>query len=153
MRIEFTTTDADYRVFYKEDALRPGEAIKFSIWNQGGSNLFLNQPATQEIINTGVYYFDFTTPSVDSYLLILSTDGVQPKGTVLQVGTPAIEQSFYLRGDLDNTQTVTYEIYDAASTTLDSGTMSSVVSGFYSVNVGALTKPWFLRVVELVHVS
>ena len=153
MKIKFTAKNADYSVFYKEEALRTSEDIRFSIWNQSGNNLFLNQPATQGIINTGVYYFDFTTPSVDSYLLILCTDGVQPKGTILQVGTPAIEQSFYLRGDLDDTQTVTYEIYDTASTTLDSGTMSSVVSGFYSVNVSALAKPWFLRVVELVHVS
>jgi len=153
MEIEFTTKNADYRIFYKEEALRVSEDIRFSIWNQSGNNLFDNVPATQEIFGSGVYYFDFTTPNTDSYLLILSTDGVQPKGTILQVGTPAIEQSFYLRGDLDSTQIITYEIYDESSTTLDSGTLTSVVNGFYSVNVTGLLKPWFLRIVELVHVN
>ncbi len=148
-----TTANANFRIFYKEETLSADENITFSVWKDDGTNLHLSQPATQEIPNSGVYYYDFTTPSTTTYLLILATDGNKPKGTVLQVGSPTTEKSFYLDGNLNEDVSHAYIIFDYLSVELDSGTLDNVAGGFYSVDVGGLVKPFFVSVNQLMGVT
>ena len=144
--------DQATRIFYKDASLRFDRTVLFSAWNENGVPYFIDQESTARIPNAGVYYYDFTTPSNPSYMLVLATDGNDPQGSILKVGSPP-GKAFYLRGDLAENITTAFEIYDTSSNVLASGTMESVASGFYSTSTDGLSQPWFLEVNELVGVG
>lgn len=152
MKIKSASKNSTYRTFYKDAYLRSGRSIWFNAWNENGDSIYENQLITAEIPNIGIYYYDFTTPNIDSYVLIIATDNQDPQGTVLKIGNP-IERTFYLRGDLAEGVTTTFEIYDQSSNILATGVMESIVSGFYTTVVDGLSKPWFLQINELVDVG
>lgn len=153
MRKEQAQVSSIFRIFYKEEILRKGESVFFSIWDQDGTNLFLNEPSTNEIPNSGVYYFEFITPATPTYLVVLANDNDKPQGIVLQVGEPSVKKSFYLEGNLQAGASIAYQIYDISSIVLQAGTMTNVAGGFYSVNVEGLLNPFFVEVNQLVGVT
>ena len=136
--------NSNCRIFYKDARLRSGRNIVFNIWDDNGS-IFLSNQSGVQIDNSGVYYCDFVSPNVDSYLLATGTDFQDPQGMVLKIGNPA-EKFFYLRGDLQENVNVTYEIYDTLAVVLNSGVMNNIVSWFYSVIVEGIPKPWFVEI-------
>jgi hypothetical protein len=153
MNVKSVSKNAPQRVFYKDAYLRTNRTVRFSAWSEFGSSLFLDVNYSVQIPNSGVYYYDFTTPNINGYVLIIATDGSDPQGSILRVGSPSEELAFYLRGDLAENITTNYEIFDINSAVIASGTMENVSSGFYKVNVDGLIKPWFLEVNETVVVE
>jgi hypothetical protein len=149
MKVKETSKNINQRIFYKDAYLRSGRTILYSAWRETGEQVYINQPADNEIPNSGMYYYDFTTPNIDCYVLIIATDGQDAQGSVLKVGSPQ-NFAFYLRGDLAENLTINFEIYDQSSNVLSSGTMENVSSGFYKTSVQGLAEPWFLEVNELV---
>lgn len=132
------------RLFYKDAKLKKGMNVTFTVWNDSGEIVFENQTASQ-IPNAGVYYYDFVTPNEDTYLVALGTEGSDPQGVVLKIGSPTVEKAFYLHGELKENLSVPYEVFDINSNVLSSGEMVNIVSGFYSTNVTGLNKPWFFE--------
>lgn len=153
MEINVIPQNSDFRFFYKHPTLGTNADIDFSIWDSNGNIIVTADPPTLEILNTGVYYYDVTTPSTDGYWMLLGTEGSNPKGTILKIGAPSSKLAFYLRGDLTNAAQTDYEIFDISNNLLQSGQMTPLVSGFYSVVVSdAIPEPWFLNIIQLVDV-
>lgn len=153
MKVKSVPKNSNQRIFYKDAYLRTNRSVIFSAWNEFGVSLFLNANYLNQISNYGVYYYDFVTPNTDSYVISLGTDGEDPQGLILKVGNPLDDLAFYLRGDLAENISTTYEIFNEASSVISSGTMENVASGFYKVNVTGLVKPWFLEVNESLDVE
>ena len=140
------------RIYYKADALSPSVSVVFNIWNDSATQLETNTPATTEISSEGVYYLNFTTPNSDVYLLIKGSLSDDSKATpsVFKVGSPSTEKVFYVDNEFVAGKTIPYVIYDSNPTTLSSGNLTNITNGFYSVDVTALTKPWFFEVNPLI---
>lgn len=140
--------NAQNNFYYKADDLNSGELVKFNIWNDSGAQLATDQLATSEINSQGVYYLTFNVPDYDGYLLVKGeiTSGSGARGTVVKVGSPAQEKAFYIDKKFKSNLSLTYEVYDSVPTTLATGAMELIVSGFYYADVSGLVKPWFFEI-------
>ena len=146
------SVDSNLRLFYKTNNLESGQNVIFNIWDQNGSIIKSNESAT-EIGTEGVYYYDFVTPILDCYLLIVgSNNGNFKEPEIIKSGNPS-EKSFYVQGSLRSGKIIGYQIYDESNVILASGPLNDIVSGFYSADVTGLSEPWFFEVVPLVSIN
>lgn len=140
------------RLFYKADKVASGQNVLFNIWDDSGNSLVSNAVGL-EIGSEGVYYYEYTTPGTDLYLLVLSTNnGISPKPDILKVGNPS-EKVFYVQGGFKTGKLIGYEIYGDDGVTQQSGILTDIVSGFYSADSSGLTPPWFFQVYPYVSVN
>jgi hypothetical protein len=145
IKIKSINKDANHRIFYKDALLRQNRHVTFTAWNEDGETVFSNESAFN-IFDSGSYYYNFTTPNIDSYLLIIGSDGSDPQGISLKIGEPSNQLVFYLHSNLTEDLIINYEIYDENSNILDEDIMTNIAGGFYYINVNELAEPWFLRV-------
>lgn len=140
------------RLFYKANQVASGQNVLFNIWDDSG-NLLVSSAVGTEIGTEGVYYYEYTTPATDLYLLILASNaGNSPKPDILKVGTPS-EKVFYVQGGFKSGREIGYDIYGDDGVTQQTGLLTDIVAGFYSANATGLTEPWFFQVYPYVSVD
>ena len=138
-----------FPIYYKTDDLLTGQSVVYDIWGDTGIIYANNTPATSEIGTHGVYYLDFTSPAVNTYLLVKVglANGTYQRSLIIQCGDPVVSKLFYVDERFRSGMSISYEIYDLIGTIVQSGTMIDSSNGFYSIGVGALGNgTYFLKV-------
>lgn len=139
-------------IYYQANNLETGLDVVFNIWNDSGDVLAFQESANSEIDTCGVYYYDFTTPNEDAYLLVKCSisGGGYPQSYVIKVGSPAVEKTFYASNNFETGLSIPYEIFNSDNNVLDSGNLTEALQGFYYADVSAISKPWFFEVHPLI---
>src|ERR1035437_6299261 len=141
--------NAQTKIYYKSDDLVTGQSVVFSVWDVLGNTYLSNAPATAEISNLGIYYIDFTTPDIDTYLLVTASyaNSSHPKSLVIAIGFPTDVTVFYADPTKLMAATLPFSIFDMFGVIWISGDLLNFGHGFYGTNVNSLKDgTYFLRV-------
>jgi hypothetical protein len=124
---------------YKSFNLTSGLDVRFDFYNELGTALLLNAYGAEEIDSQGVYRFDFATDSSDFYLLAIgyTADGRDKVPYMEKCGLPT-ETAFYTHKNFTTGLTLPYDIYDLDGVSQQSGNLTEVAAGFYSVDISTL---------------
>ncbi len=138
-----------FPIYYKTDDLLTNQSVIYDVWGDTGIAYTSNTPATGEIGIHGVYYLDFTSPAVNTYLLCkvgLANKTFQ-RSIIIQCGDPVVPKVFYVDERFRPGLSISYEIYDLIGGIVQSGDMIDAFNGFYSAGVSGLTNgTYFLKI-------
>ena len=114
-----------FPIYYKMDDLLTGQSVVYDIWGDTGIIYANNTPATSEIGTHGVYYLDFTSPAVNTYLLVKVglANGTYQRSLIIQCGDPVVSKLFYVDERFRSGMSISYEIYDLIGNIVQNGTM------------------------------
>lgn len=148
--IEEVEKNTPFELFYRAKNLAAGKNVIFNIWDDTGSHLLVDEPAT-EITPNGVYYILYTSPNADTYICVKAEidDGTNARSQIVKVGNPT-RQTFYSDTEFEDGKTFAYEIYDETPTTLQSGNLTDLGNGFYKTTASGLPSLWFFEVHPLI---
>ena len=124
---------------YKSFNLTSKLDVRFDFYNESGTTLLLNAYGADEIDSKGVYRFDFATDDDDFYVLSIgyTADGKNKAPFMEKCGFPT-ETAFYTHKNFTTGLTLPYDIYDLDGASQQSGNLTEVTAGFYSVDISAL---------------
>lgn len=141
------------RLFYTAQGLATGQSVVFNLWDDDGTQVVTSAAADGEVLSEGLYYYDYTTPSSDTYVVgfgsLASGNSTATIGPfVLKVGNPTPQKMFYF--DILATATPTYRVYDISGVDQQTGALTAIGStGFYSADVTVTSKQqYFFEVAD-----
>jgi len=115
------------RIIYKSDRLVSGLDVRFTLLKLDGTVVANDVSADSEITARGVYYYDFTTPNEDTYVVgtgyIANSATNTTEPIVFKIGN-ANPQTLFHFGQSDSAPA--YRIYDLNGDTIVSDTLTSV---------------------------
>jgi hypothetical protein len=119
------------RIYYKSEDFVPGLDVRFDFYRLSGVAIAENQPADGEIPDRGVYYYDFTAPNEDIYIVgqAHAPDDEAQEPIVFKVGNPLSQTLFYYTEKDDDS--ISYRIYDSLGVNQQSGILTNVPNTFF----------------------
>lgn len=117
------------RVYYKASGLVSGLDVRFDFLRLSGSPIVLNNPADAEIPGRGIYYYDFTAPNEDIYVIgsAYVDDYIDLEPIIFKIGEPAQKCLFYYT-EKNIVGQLTYRIYNTNGTTVQEGNLEQISS-------------------------
>lgn len=132
MAIQNLAKNQTIRVYYRSSAQQDGLNVRFDFFNVSGLYSAQNAPYDGFVAGKGVYYYDFTAPNQDTYVLGIAylNDKQDVEPIVFKVGQPTQQLLFYytektIVGGLD------YRVYDEQGVILQEGQLSQVSDTYF----------------------
>lgn len=124
------------RIFYRSSSSTLNLDVRFNFLRLSGVSIFGEQLADGEVPNKGIYYYDFTAPNEDVYLVGLSYIGnkIDVEPIVFKVGNPFPQALFYYT-EKEFSSPPSYRVYDTYGSEEQIGILASVPeTGFWYTN-------------------
>ncbi len=124
------------RVYYKSSSLETGLDVRFDFYKLSGQPISINQPADYEVPGKGVYYYDFTSPNENTYVVgkayVAGYTDVEP--IVFKVGEPSQKVLFYYT-EKTILRPLTYRVYNTLGDNVQEGELTGIgsTSFYYTV--------------------